>query len=127
MVIIGVLFAIFGLFGLVEGCAEASNVRAPYTITIIEGYNINHWADSIRKAEGNPNYGILAHYRHTSYRQACINTILHKYRDWAKLQGKSGKAGHFIDYLANAYAPMGVRNDPTNLNINWKKNVRYYL
>ena len=79
---------------------------------------------AIWHAEGgfktNHPYGILAKYKHTSPRQACINTVKHKYRDW------NGR-GEFLTYLASRYAPLKVANDPLNLNINWLKNVRYWL
>ncbi len=32
----------------------------------------------------------------------------------------------FISYLANRYAPIGVKNDPTGLNNHWEKNVRFF-
>ena len=34
-----------------------------------------------------------------------------------------GKPGDFITFLGNRYAPEKVKNDPTNLNKNWIKNV----
>jgi hypothetical protein len=32
-----------------------------------------------------------------------------------------------IERFANRWAPVGVANDPTNLNKNWVKNVKYYM
>ena len=32
----------------------------------------------------------------------------------------------FLSYLASKYAPMGVANDPNELNSNWEKNVRHF-
>ncbi len=32
----------------------------------------------------------------------------------------------FIDFLAQVWAPVGVANDPTNLNTNWPKNVKAF-
>ena len=81
-------------------------------------------ADAIYIAEGGAKtshpYGILAHYRHTTPRQACINTINHALRDW------NGK-GDFIAFLGARYCPVGAANDPRGLNKNWVKNVNYYL
>jgi len=81
-------------------------------------------ANAIYKAEGGTKtshpYGILAHYKHTTPRQACINTIRHAKKDW------NGK-GNFINFLASRYAPIGAKNDPSNLNVNWIRNVNYYL
>lgn len=87
------------------------------------GYTLNEWADAIRHAEGNSNYGILAHYKHTSYRQACKNTVRHVFAEYQASDTKEP----FIDYLANKYAPIGASNDPTGLNVNWKGNVLCYL
>lgn len=93
------------------------------TAVSIEGYTPVQWCEAIRKAEGNDNYGILAHYKNTSYRQACINTVIHKHKQWLK----GGKRGSFLGYLSVRYAPIGANNDPDGLNINWKHNVRYWL
>lgn len=80
-------------------------------------------ANAIYKAEGgsktNHPYGILAKYKKTTPRQACINTIKHALRDW------DGK-GDFIVFLGSRYCPVGAANDPTGLNKNWVKNVSYF-
>ena len=75
-------------------------------------------ANAIYKAENSTShpYGIMTHYKHTTPRQACINTINHALRDW------NGK-GDFIEFLGSRYAPIGTSNDPHNLNKNWVKNV----
>jgi len=94
------------------------------TSTICEAYTNEQIADAIYKAEGgdktNHPYGILVKYKHTTPRQACINTIAHAKRDW------DGK-GDFITFLGNRYAPIGADNDPLGLNRNWINNVKYYL
>lgn len=86
--------------------------------TDIQVANAIFWAEGGYKTS-HP-YGILQKYKHTTPRQACINTIRHARRDW------NGK-GDFLSFLASRYAPLGVANDPTNLNANWLKNVRYFL
>lgn len=89
------------------------------------GFSIdaNKLADAIFKAEGGYTtkhpYGILVVYKHTSPRQACINTINHALKDW------NGQ-GDFIEFLGSRYCPIGAKNDPTGLNKNWVKNVRYF-
>ena len=85
-------------------------------------YTNDQLADAIFKAEHSKShpYGILAHYKHTSPRQACLNTIAHAKRDW------NGK-GDFIEFLQKRYAPIGVANDPKGLNANWAKNVKFFL
>ena len=86
----------------------------------------NRLANAIYKAEGGSRtahpYGILAHYRHTTPRQACINTCKTKYRQWAS----NSKAQSYLEYLASKYAPIGVSNDIKGLNRNWLKNVSYF-
>jgi hypothetical protein len=85
-------------------------------------YSDNQIADAIFKAENSKThpYGILAHYKNTSPRQACLNTIAHAKRDW------NGK-GDFIVFLGSRYCPVGAKNDPTGLNKNWVRNVNRFL
>ncbi len=85
-------------------------------------YTNTQIANAIFKAENSKThpYGILTHYKHTTPRQACLNTIAHAKRDW------NGK-GDFIVFLGNRYCPVGASNDPKGLNKNWVKNVRYFL
>lgn len=86
-----------------------------------QGYNIEKLATAIYWAEGGPKtrhpYGILAKYKTTTPRQACINTIKHALKDW------NGE-GDFIAFLGRRYCPVGAKNDPTGLNVNWVKNVK---
>jgi hypothetical protein len=85
-----------------------------------EPININALANAIYKAEGGAKtshpYGILAHYKHTTPREACINTIKHALKDF------DGK-GDFIRFLQKRYCPIGASNDPKGLNKNWYANV----
>lgn len=87
-------------------------------------YTNNQIADAIYLAEGGARtrhpYGILAKYKQTTPRQACLNTITHARRDW------NGQ-GDFLEFLQKRYAPIGAKNDPTGLNKNWLRNVRYFL
>jgi hypothetical protein len=84
--------------------------------------NIEKLADAIYYAEGGAKtahpYGILTHYKHTTPRQACINTIKHALKDY-------DGASSFIEFLGKRYCPIGAQNDPTGLNVNWVKNVTY--
>ena len=90
--------------------------------------DLDRWADAIRKAEGNPNYGIVSikcNPNTDECRRFCKNTIFNtlvKYRD-----SRCNKDESDLDCLARRYAPIGVKNDPDNLNKNWKKNVAYFL
>lgn len=87
-------------------------------------YTTEQIVKAIWYAEGGANtkhpYGILKKYKHTTPRQACINTVNHAIKDW------NGK-GDFIVFLGNRYCPVGTANDPTNLNKNWVRNVKYFL
>lgn len=87
-------------------------------------YSLEKLADAIFIAEGGVKtshpYGILDKYKHTTPRQACINTIKHKYKDWVS----EGSHGDFLAYLQSKYAPRHVLNDPHDLNKNWLSNVR---
>ena len=90
----------------------------------VGGYDVERLANAIYKAEGGANtrhpYGILVKYKTTTSRQACINTIRSKHREWVKL----GSKGDYLAYLQTRYAPIGVANDPNGLNQNWLKNVQ---
>ena len=87
------------------------------------GYDVVRLANAIYHAEGGANtrhpYGILAKYKTTTPRQACINTIRSKHREWLKL----GSKGDYLRYLQSRYCPIGATNDPAGLNVNWYKNV----
>ena len=91
-----------------------------------EPINVDKLANAIYIAEGGSKtrhpYGILKRYKVTTPRQACINTINSNYKRWVK----AGKRGDFIEYLGRTYCPIGAKNDPTGLNKNWVKNVRYH-
>ena len=88
------------------------------------GFTDSQIADAIYKAEGGAGtkhpYGIMAHYKKTTPRQACLNTIKHMRRDW---DGKKD----FIEFLGARYAPLNAKNDPSGLNRHWIKNVRRLL
>lgn len=86
-----------------------------------EEIDVNALANAIYKAENSKThpYGIMQTYKHTTPRQACINTIRHALRDW------NGK-GEFISFLGARYCPIGASNDPKGLNKNWIFNVRYF-
>jgi hypothetical protein len=88
--------------------------------------NVERLADAIYIAEGGSRtkhpYGILQKYKHTTPRQACINTIKSNMRRYHA----QGAHGDFITYMARTYCPVGAANDPTGLNKNWVRNVTYY-
>lgn len=91
--------------------------------------NWNALADAIYLAEGGAKaahpYGIMQKYKHTSPRQACLNTIRHKWADFRALQPQ-GDEDAYLAYLASRYAPIGAKNDPQGLNKNWLRNVEFF-
>lgn len=87
--------------------------------------DVGKLANAIYKAEGGAKtrhpYGVLKKYKTTTPRQACINTINHKYQDWLK----TGCKGDFITYLGSKYAPINSDTD-NGTNRYWVKNVRNF-
>lgn len=113
------LILIILLFGLVGSI----NAEVNYTDEEI--------ADAIYLAEGGEKasvpYGILSVSCDTyeRCRQICLNTIKNnrvRYKEW-------GYKTHdtYLQFLASRYAPIGAENDPTGLNKNWLRNVKYFL
>lgn len=94
--------------------------------------NYERLADAIKKAEGDKYpYGILTHYKYTSYRQACINTCKHAWKDYSNMTARTQWRGcnseiQYLEFLSKRYCPIGAKNDPKGLNKNWLKNVEYY-
>ena len=84
--------------------------------------DVEQLATAIYYAENSKShpYGVLVHFKHTSPRQVCINTIRHALRDW-------NCNGDFIEFLGSRYCPIGAKNDPKGLNKNWVKNVKHFL
>ena len=85
-----------------------------------EEINVEKLATAIYYAEGgektNFPYGILAKYKTTTPRQACINTINHSLKDW------NGQ-GDFITFLGSRYCPVNCEND-NGTNKYWVGNVK---
>ena len=83
---------------------------------------------AIRKAENGGEgreFGIMNDKADTYSKQAgwCASTCFKNYIRWLKTDMKKP----YLVYLANRYAPVGAANDPDGLNINWLKNVVYWL
>lgn len=108
--ILAVLSFIIIVFSFV-GFANASEI------------DVERLATAIYHAEGGSKtrhpYGILKKYKTTTPRQACINTIKSNLKRW-------DRKGDFIQVLGNTYCPVGAKNDPTGLNKNWVRNVKYF-
>lgn len=59
-------------------------------------------------------------------RKICYNTVRNNWRRWQNKTHNADKYNTYLEFLASRYAPIGVSNDPTNLNKNWLKNVTYF-
>jgi len=96
-----------------------------------EIYDAEQIVDAIYKAEGGPRakkpYGILSVSCGTKdeCREICYNTVVNNFTRWQVY----GHEIHpdFIDFLGSRYAPIGANNDPSGLNRNWVRNVRFFL
>jgi len=119
LIITVVMFVLLAMRGCGAGMQEAQAAEVSW-----QSFTNDQIADAIYKAEGGEKtrhpYGILAHYKHTSPRAACINTIRHARRDW-------NEKGDFISFLGSRYCPVGAANDPRGLNRNWIGNVKHFL
>ncbi len=92
-----------------------------------EVYPDEQIVNAIYLAEGgaktNHPYGILTKYKVTTPRQACFNTVRNQ-----RKRHKAHDCGYsYLECLQRRYCPIGAKNDPTGLNKNWLKNVRYFL
>lgn len=86
--------------------------------------------NAIYKAEGGANtkypYGIVSidTKGNVEYaRKLCFNTVRN---NKVRFRNQS-KYCDYIEFLGSRYAPVGASNDPTNLNVNWVKNVKYFI
>ena len=93
--------------------------------SLCHAYMLDELVTAIGKAENSKShpYGVMVKYRHTSPKQACLNTIKHQYRLWLE----SGRKQAFVAFLSLSYSPIGASNDPQGLNKNWTRNVSYFL
>jgi len=99
-----------------------------FSTTVSAEIDLDRWADAILKAEGNPNYGIVSikcDPTTDECRRYCKNTVYNTLVKYRSIRCKKGEDD--LTCLARRYAPIGAENDPTNLNKNWKKNVKYFL
>ena len=89
-----------------------------------ETVDFDRLANCIRIAEGNANYGVMVKFKHTTPRQACINTAKRVYEHvWDGVGGVKG----YIKALGAIYCPTKGKLRPAErrLNGNWVKNVTY--
>jgi len=58
-------------------------------------------------------------------KKICENTVKNNWKRYQQWGHK--KFPTYLAFLASRYAPIGVSNDPTNLNQNWLNNVQHFL
>lgn len=99
----------------------------------IKTYSYSQLANAIYKAEGGKKarkpYGVLSVQcdSEKQCREICINTIRNNAKRWKQKTHNADKYPDYLSFLASRYAPVGVNNDPKNLNKNWLKNVKFFL
>jgi hypothetical protein len=96
------------------------------TINFIQNTLVPYMRGAIKVAEGNSkNFGVLSTKTANSHEaeQVLDNSIRNSYLRWLQ----AGQPGKFVDFMAARWAPVGVANDPNNLNANWPTNVRSSL
>ena len=102
----------------------------PQNSTGYRAISFERLADAIFKAENSKRYpyGIIKPYcgpkTVAACRKGCLQTIEKRHRMWLDTDPATISADAFISYLSRSYAPLGAKNDPSNLNSNWIKNVR---
>lgn len=80
-------------------------------------------AAAIKVAENNPrNNGVLSVPTANAGQASHVldNSVYNNYARWVQ----AGRPGTFVDFMQQRWAPIGVANDPSNLNKNWAGNVR---
>ena len=97
-----------------KGCSEPAWSQTPYIGTVGQ-INVSKIADAIYLTENSKQwpYGIKHHYKHTTPRQACINTINHRLRLW-------NGHGDMIEWIGLVYSPPLI-------NPNWVRLVHYFM
>lgn len=81
---------------------------------------------AVKVAEGNPrNHGVLSVHTTDSGDASRVlnNSVYNNFVRWEQ----DGRPGKFVDYMQHRWAPIGAKNDPSNLNVNWAGNVRKAL
>lgn len=102
---------------LVAGCAGEATA---------EEYTPEQYCQAIYIIEGGAKtkhpYGILTKYKNTTPKQACLNTVNHKHKDWVT----QGSHGSFTNYLGSKYCPINSDTDDGTC-VNWIPNLKFYL
>jgi hypothetical protein len=78
---------------------------------------------AVKRAENNPrNHGVLS-VKTSNPSKVLDDSVYNNFVRW----NAAGRPGKFVDFMQRRWAPIGVKNDPKNLNKNWAPNVRKFL
>ena len=88
----------------------------------------NRVTEAIGRAENSVKYpygvkSINTHGNKALARKYCLNSVRNNWKRWEV----AGNPGNFIDFMSRRYCPVNAPDDPNGLNVNWSKNVRYFL
>ena len=93
--------------------------------------NYERLADAVYLAEGGAKakvpYGIFYPGCSKSSPAYCRKIAINTFKSAYKRFKSSSNSQTYISYLASTYAPMGVKNDPSNLNRHWIRNVNHFI
>lgn len=103
---------------LAQSNAHAEDSVKPKNVIVALGFSNYQICEAIRKTENSKAhpYGIMVKYKHTTAKQACLNTIQHLRRKYIL----SGSHGDFIEFMGRTYSPPAI-------NPNWVRLVKYFL
>lgn len=77
-------------------------------------------SQAVKVAENNPrNHGVLS-VKTDNPSKVLNDSVYSNFVRW----DQAGRPGKFVDFMQQRWAPIGVANDPNNLNKNWAPNVR---
>ena len=91
-------------------------------------------ARAVQQAEGDPtgNMGVRSIKNPKKPKDILLNSIANNYARWQTNQPPAPWLSQvpnemFVDFMQRRWAPIGAKNDPTNLNKNWAPNVKQIL
>lgn len=126
-----------GLVGYSDSAGDPVQVEQPYGTRkyagklslqdqLLANALVPQVASAVKVAEGNPrNHGVLSV---PTANEGDASKVLNDsvYNNLVRWH-EAGKPGKFVDFMQKRWAPIGVSNDPRNLNKNWAPNVRKAL
>jgi hypothetical protein len=125
------------LVGFPDSAGQMAQAEAPYGTSKYVGKLplqahlqatdlVPQMANAVKRAENNGrNHGVLSvnTANEAEASQVLDNSIYNNFVRWHQ----AGRPGKFVDFMQQRWAPLGVKNDPHNLNKNWAPNVRKFL